>query len=57
MLQEQGGMTVGNRPVAGDRRLRWVWAAALLAWLLVAWPLASGDRTLFLRDVFATHCC
>ena len=30
-------------------------AAALLLWLWVTVPLALGERTLYLRDVFTTH--
>ncbi|MEZ5332934.1 MAG: hypothetical protein R2991_12995 [Thermoanaerobaculia bacterium] len=32
-----------------------LWASVLGLWLAAALPLALGQRTLFLRDVFATH--
>jgi hypothetical protein len=32
-----------------------LWTAVLGVWLAAALPLALGQRTLFLRDVFATH--
>lgn len=43
-------------PVAGGGKgWRWVLAAALLVWLAVALPMAFGERTFFVRDVFSNH--
>lgn len=34
---------------------RWVLAAAVLLWLAVALPMAFGESTFFVRDVFSNH--
>ena len=33
----------------------WVLLLALTLWLVLAWPLATGQRTFILRDVMTTH--
>ncbi|MCB1056468.1 MAG: hypothetical protein KDD11_13280, partial [Acidobacteria bacterium] len=40
---------------AEGRGWRWVGAAALLLWLMVSLPLALGQRTFFIRDIFSNH--
>lgn len=52
---EDGADTLekGEAPRGGG--WRWVLAAAVLVWLAVALPMALGERTFFIRDVFSNH--
>lgn len=50
-----GGGPAAEAAGGGRWRLAALWAAALAVWLLVAAPLALGQRTLFFRDVFSNH--
>jgi len=38
-----------------SRHGRWVLALAIGGWILWSWPIAAGERTFVLRDVFSTH--
>ena len=48
MQSDEDRGAVGPRPA-------WLLLAALALWLWVAVPLATAERTLFLRDVFSNH--
>ena len=49
-------MTTPSTTVATfSRRLAIVVAAVVLVWLALALPLATGERTLYFRDVFHSH--
>ena len=58
ILRRDRGSALVRRPFPRrwrDPRLAVPALAALLLWLAVTVPLATGERTLFLRDVFGNH--
>lgn len=55
MSQSGGGRAPQWPSAMPDRSLRLLVAAVLLVWVAAALPLASGVRTVYLRDVFDVH--